>query len=146
MNQISRIHLKYRLDIQIIRNTQSRISSVFFLEFSFALITEEHWMPWIFVFVQHPFLTSCICVCQLPMVCNKLLQTYQFRTKRVYYLTDSVGQESRHILLGFYAWGLIRLKSRYWLDQVLICRFDTNKLPQFVGRINFLAALKVKLS
>lgn len=45
---------------------------------------------------------------------NKLPQTYQLKACVFYYLSVSVSQEFKYSLIGFFAQGLIKLKSRCW--------------------------------
>lgn len=77
------------------------------------------------------------------MLHNKLLQTYQFQTIPIYYLTVSMGQESKHSLLGVSAhgltdcsqgvswgWGLIwgsvnSLKLTWSLEGLISCDYRT---------------------
>lgn len=78
-------------------------------------------------------------------LCNKLPQTQQLKTTLIYYLTISMGQESRHSLTVSNAQGLTRLQSRSQQGCSLIRCLTEEKNPsrllQYVDRTHLLTAV-----
>ena len=81
----------------------------------------------------------------LPLLYNKLLKISSLK-QPLFIITVSSGQKSRHSFARFSAWGLTKLKSRYWQGHVLFWWLDWGRTcfqaSSVVGRTHFLEAVE----
>lgn len=127
--------IKYRLALQILRNTMSITLLGFFTGSSLI-----HLMLWIHVFAQQACVTSYTLVYLFSMLCKKLAQTEQLNTfiilKFLYVRSLDVS----------YLGPLFRISQGWHQDigsivfssESLIREGSAFKLPHFVGKIYFL--------